>query len=39
MKGDHNKITKQMLDEAISRLSHLKDYTIPEVKYSGYYKR
>jgi len=39
MKGDHNKITKQVLDEAISKLKHLKNYTIPEVKYNGFYKR
>ena len=38
MKGDHNKITKETLDIAIRKLSHLKDYKIPEVKYNGYYK-
>lgn len=38
MKGDHNKITKQILDDAIRKLSDLKDYKIPEVKYNGYYK-
>ena len=38
MKGDHNKITKQMLDDSIRKLSHLKDYKIPEVKYNGFYR-
>jgi len=38
MKGDHNKITNETLNVAIRKLSHLKDYKIPEVKYSGHYK-
>jgi len=39
MKGDHNKITNQILDDSIRKLSdQMKDYKIPKVKSTGYYK-
>ena len=39
MKGDHNKITNETLNVAIRKLSdQMKDYKIPKVKSTGYYK-